>query len=427
MNNQLTVKDVAKKLNISIDTVRRWAKLGLIRCVRDKYNNRLFDCEDVQLALLQHSTPASSGGSNYFVLQAQPTLAKTLELFAGCGGTALGLENAGFQNVMLSEINGDACATLRHNRPHWVVREGDVRKISFEEYAGQIHLLQGGVPCQAFSYAGFSRGFEDTRGTLFFEFARAISECKPDAIMMENVRGLLTHDGGKTICTMAKTLMELGYVIAIKLLRAQFLDVAQKRERVVVIGFRKDIRCPILFPRQNHKILTLRDAISNCPESECAKYPASKARIMNLIPPGGYWKDLPIELQKEYLKGSFNLPGGKTGMARRLSWDEPSLTLTCSPAQKQTERCHPSETRPLSIREYARIQSFPDEWEFKGSVGSKYKQIGNAVPVNFAYHVGRAILASLGFATEKDVTEVTPIVKIPFDSEQILCEALKLT
>ena len=100
-------------------------------------------------------------------------------------------------------------------------------------------------------------------------------------------------------------------------------------------------------------------------------------------------------MQKEYMKGSFNLPGGKTGMARRLSWDEPSLTLTCAPAQKQTERCHPDETRPLTTREYARIQTFPDDWEFVGKMDSVYKQIGNAVPVNLAYAMGRALVRML--------------------------------
>jgi DNA (cytosine-5)-methyltransferase 1 len=94
--------------------------------------------------------------------------------------------------------------------------------------------------------------------------------------------------------------------------------------------------------------------------------------------------------------GSYHLGGGKTGMARRLSWSEPSLTLTCNPAQKQTERCHPKETRPLTVREYARIQTFPDEWEFAGSVSSQYKQIGNAVPVNLGYHVGLAARKILG-------------------------------
>ena len=117
---------------------------------------------------------------------------------------------------------------------------------------------------------------------------------------------------------------------------------------------------------------------------------------MELIPEGGYWRDLPEDLQKEFMGGSFHLGGGKTGMARRLAWSEPSLTLTCNPAQKQTERCHPKETRPLTVREYARIQTFPDEWEFVGSVSSQYKQIGNAVPVNLGYHVGLAARKILG-------------------------------
>ena len=116
---------------------------------------------------------------------------------------------------------------------------------------------------------------------------------------------------------------------------------------------------------------------------------------MELVPEGGYWRDLPEEIQKTYMGASYFLGGGKTGMARRLSWSEPSLTLTCNPAQKQTERCHPSETRPLNVREYARIQCFPDDWEFMGSQSSQYKQIGNAVPVNLGYHVGLAVRAML--------------------------------
>jgi DNA (cytosine-5)-methyltransferase 1 len=121
----------------------------------------------------------------------------------------------------------------------------------------------------------------------------------------------------------------------------------------------------------------------------------SQIRRLALVPPGGYWRDLPPKIQKEYMGGSFYLGGGKTGMARRLSWDEPSLTLTCSPAQKQTERCHPKYERPLTVREYARIQSFPDDWKFAGSIGHQYKQIGNAVPVNFGYHIAKCIQAML--------------------------------
>ena len=125
------------------------------------------------------------------------------------------------------------------------------------------------------------------------------------------------------------------------------------------------------------------------------KYPKRKAEILSKVPEGGDWRDLPEDLQKEYMKGSYNLPGGKTGMARRLSLDEPSLTLTCAPAQKQTERCHPTETRPLTVREYARIQTFPDNWDFAGSLSSQYKQIGNAVPVNLAKAMGHSLIRLL--------------------------------
>ena len=123
--------------------------------------------------------------------------------------------------------------------------------------------------------------------------------------------------------------------------------------------------------------------------------PKRKREIMSMIPPGGDWRELPLEIQKEYMKGSFHLSGGKTGMARRISWDEPCLTLTCAPAQKQTERCHPDETRPFTVREYARIQTFPDDWIFEGSMTSQYKQIGNAVPVNLAEEIGKSLVKAL--------------------------------
>ena len=117
--------------------------------------------------------------------------------------------------------------------------------------------------------------------------------------------------------------------------------------------------------------------------------------MLELVPPGGCWIDLPEEVQKEYMGKSFYSGGGKRGMARRISWDEPCLTLTTSPCQKQTERCHPDEVRPFTVREYARIQSFPDEWEFEGGITSKYKQIGNAVPVRVAEAVGREVIKAL--------------------------------
>ena len=326
----------------------------------------------------------------------------SIELFAGGGGLALGMEQAGFHHIMLNEFNHWACETLRLNRPEWNIIENDIHNISFKEYAGKVDFLSGGFPCQAFSYAGKQGGFEDARGTLFFEMARAISECRPKVFMGENVKGLTSHDNGKTIDVIKNTITELGYtLVEPKVIKAIMYKVPQKRERIILIAIRNDIADKVKFkyPAPYKRIVTLRDAffkgdLYDCdvPASEGQTYPKRKYEIMSMVPEGGDWRDLPEDIQREYLKGSFHLGGGKTGMARRLALDEPSLTLTCAPAMKQTERCHPIETRPLTIREYARIQTFPDDWKFAGKRDEQYKQIGNAVPVNLAQAIGRSII-----------------------------------
>lgn len=329
---------------------------------------------------------------------------KSIELFAGAGGMALGMEEAGFKTVALNEYDKDACVTLRQNRPKWNVIEGDVSEIDFRDYKN-IDFVAGGFPCQAFSYAGNKRGFDDTRGTLFFEFSRVVQETNPQVFLGENVRGLLSHDSGRTLTTMRNVISELGYtLLEPTVLKAMLYRVPQKRERLFLLAIRNDLvkYAKFKWPDPFNRVLTLRDALfdgelydCDVPESDGQVYSSRKAEILSHVPQGGFWRALPDDLQREYMKGSYFLGGGKTGMARRLSLDEPSLTLTCAPAQKQTERCHPTETRPLSIREYARIQTFPDDFEFSGSVSSQYKQIGNAVPVNLASALGRRIVALL--------------------------------
>lgn len=189
-----------------------------------------------------------------------------------------------------------------------------------------------------------------------------------------------------------------------RVLKAVKYMVPQKRERIILVAIRNDYAEKVEFrwPSPYHRIMTLRDAFykgdlydTDVPTSAGQTYPEKKKKVLDLVPQGGDWRDLPEEVAKEYMGGSYFLGGGKTGMARRLSLDEPSLTLTCAPAQKQTERCHPLETRPLTIREYARIQTFPDDWAFMGNGSSQYKQIGNAVPVNLAYAMGRALVRLL--------------------------------
>jgi len=329
-----------------------------------------------------------------------------VELFAGGGGLALGMEQAGFESVLLNEMDKHACNTLKHNRPDWNVVQGDISDIDFTTITEEVDVLTGGFPCQAFSYAGKSLGFEDTRGTLFYQMARAIKETKPKVFMAENVKALLTHDNGRTLETIKKVIEEIGYTLIVdpKVIKAIFYKVPQKRERLILVGVRNDLvnKAEFKWPSPYNRVMTLSDAFNkgelfdtDVAESAGQNYPKRKAEIMEEVPQGGYWRDLNDDLQREYMQGSYFLGGGKTGMARRLSMQEPSLTLTTSPAQKQTERCHPIQTRPLQSKEYARIQTFPDNWEFQGPLTAIYKQIGNAVPVNMAAALGRSLVRLL--------------------------------
>ncbi len=329
----------------------------------------------------------------------------SIELFAGAGGMALGMEKAGIEHLLLNDFDRYATETLKKNRPEWNVVYGDIAKIDFKPYKG-IDILTGGFPCQAFSYAGKKRGMEDTRGTLFYEFARALKESEPKVFLAENVKGLKSHDGGRTLETMVEVFKSMGYeVLTPTVLKGIHYQVPQKRERLFIVGIKKEYANKVTFqwPKASDKIYNLVDALKkgelfdcDVPLSDGQKYPEKKKKVLDLVPAGGYWRDLPLDIQKEYMMKSFYLGGGKTGIARRIAWDEPSLTLTCSPAQKQTERCHPDETRPFTVREYARIQTFPDDWEFEGSVTNQYKQIGNAVPVNLAFALGKSLVALLG-------------------------------
>lgn len=319
----------------------------------------------------------------------------TIELFAGAGGMALGLEQAGIHGLAYVEFNKDACKTLTHNRPQWNVICGDIHEVDFSPYLDKADIVSGGAPCQAFSYAGKKLGFEDTRGTLFHEFARCIQEVHPKMFLFENVKGLVSHDHGRTLETIINVFESLGYSVQYRILDASYYGVGQKRERMILIGTRNDLDISFSYPEPDKRQTTLAEALKNCPKSEGETYSERKRKVMELVPPGGCWIDLPENVAKAYMGNSYYSGGGRRGMARRISWEEPCLTLTTSPSQKQTERCHPDETRPFTVREYARIQSFPDDWEFCGTIAAKYKQIGNAVPVELARRIGVEIKKSI--------------------------------
>jgi len=398
----MTLSETSEYIGKSKETLRRWDKEGKLNAVREPMSNyrvyRKSEVDNLFSGFLEDNIKEEI--SNYVEPHNEYTV---LELFAGAGGLAVGMEKAGLKCVALNEIDKWACNTLRKNRPNWNVLEGDIKSFSFTEYENKVDIVTGGFPCQAFSYAGKKLGLADARGTLFYEFARVVKEVNPTICIGENVRGLLSHENGKTLQGMISILDEIGYnVVPVQVLKAINFNVPQKRERLILVGIRKDIQLKYEYPNPNKKVYNLKDALKkgelfdcDVPKSEGSKYPKSKTDVLDLVPQKGYWRDLPIDIQKEFMGGSFHLGGGKTGIARRIGWDEPCLTLTCSPAQKQTERCHPEETRPFTVREYARIQTFPDDWKFEGSVAQQYKQIGNAVPVNLGKEVGYSIVKFL--------------------------------
>ena len=203
------VHEASEMLQISADTIRRWEKKGLIKSKRNDNNHRIFNLDEIKRVQSKYLSTEPEG--RYKIHKSKKTEYTAIELFSGAGGLALGLENAGFNAKLLVEIDKNAVATLQANRPKWNAIQGDVTKIDFKEYRDKIDLVAGGFPCQAFSFAGNSKGFEDTRGTLFFDFARCVQEVRPKIALGENVKGLLKHDNGKTLSKMISVLDGLGY------------------------------------------------------------------------------------------------------------------------------------------------------------------------------------------------------------------------
>lgn len=339
----------------------------------------------------QQPIPSTDANTPVNPDQQSATPHTVIELCSGPGGLALGLENAGLHCELLVENNKDAAATLRRNRPEKNIIERDIRTVDFRDYEGKIDVVAGGYPCQSNSTAGNGKGLADPRGALVFELLRCVSEVRPKVVLIENVPRLKTIDEGRSLGAILDAIRDLGYRTTYRILHAEYHDVPQKRARLFIMAVRDELDIPILFPRQKSYVTPLGDVLVDVPQSEGKEYSAENRKWLELIPPGGNWKDLSPGNLREW-DGLSNLKeGGQGGLLRRMHRGKPCLTLTCSPSQNMTCRCHPDETRPFTVREYARIQTFPDSWEFVGSVTSIYRQIGNAVPVKLAYRLGMAI------------------------------------
>lgn len=350
---------------------------------------------------------------------------KAISLFSGAMGLDLGIEKAGIDIRLCVELNKQAASTI-HNNTEIPVIDRDITTIPYTELlevsglkAGEVDLVVGGPPCQAFSTAGARRGLDDFRGNVIIQYLRVVSELQPKYFILENVRGILSaklnavpdsykeYEGtkdlkGSVIRFLAKEFKKLGYTISFALFNAANYGVPQIRERVIIFGAKGNKRIPLPQPthselglNRTEKWVTLGDVIKDLPEPLESEYtPLSKRMLqyMPLVKEGENWTSLEPQVAKEAMGKAYELGGGKTGFLRRLSNNKPAPTLVTSPIMPATLICHPTELRPLSVKEYARVQQFPDNWVFSGKIADIYKQIGNAVPVGLGYMAGKQII-----------------------------------
>ena len=339
---------------------------------------------------------------------------KVISFFSGAMGLDLGLEAAGLNVVWGTDFNPKCVATMKANGRNGVL--ANIQELTPDqvmEQAGvaveETFLVCGGPPCQPFSTAGKREGINDPRGSLFMDYLRMIKGIRPRFFVMENVKGMLSapldkNDRSKGLArdVIVEEFNKLGYKVVFGLLDAVNYGAAQFRERFVILGSRdgEDIFLPIPTHFQFHQNPSMRwktfgEIVSGIDYStdEWIKLSPEREAVIKLVPEGGNWKSLPIEIQKTAMGGAFESEGGKVGFFRRLSTKEPSPTVVTSPVQKATMLCHPTENRPLSVKEYARIQGFPDDWKFAGSVSDKYLQIGNAVPIPLGKAIGEMFVS----------------------------------
>lgn len=350
-----------------------------------------------------------------------------VSLFSGGMGLDLGLESAGGRLLLANEIDKGAVATIRRNRPDVPVITSSVEELSGRQVLdaiglqrGELDLLCGGPPCQSFSVYGNRSGALDPRGRLIFEFARMVGELQPKTFIMENVRGLHSMPlvpkksaddvvgyehwmaaPGSLLNELVRTMRMHGYCVDVFLVNSVNYGAPQIRERMLILGNRFGMSNSLSEPMRSNRpgdelppFSTLRDVIGGKfadPMPELMNFSARKLRYLAMVPPGGNWRSLPIDIQKESMGKSWYLKGGRSATWRRLSWDFPSPTVVTMPNHASTSMCDPEEVRALTVGECAAIQEFPKEWQFVGTTAEKYRQIGNAVPVRLGFVAGQSI------------------------------------
>lgn len=349
-----------------------------------------------------------------------------ISLFSGGMGLDLGLDQAGFNLIACNEIDKSSVQTIKLNLPNLPVLDCSIEDISgklFREvsnFNSELDLVAGGPPCQSFSVYGNRNGVHDGRGKLIFEYLRLVKELNPKTFLMENVRGLHSMplippkfakevegcepwmtEKGSLLKEILKSFEEIGYRVDGFLVNSVNYGAPQIRERLILIGNRFNLEAD--FPKPTHSnrpednlppFRTLRDVIGegfNDPDSSLMNFSARKLHYLSMVPAGGNWRSLPIDIQKESMGKSWYLKGGRSATWRKLSWDFPSPTVVTMPNHASTSMCHPKELRALTLGECAAIQEFPTSWKLSGKTQDKYRQVGNAVPVRLGMVAGHCI------------------------------------
>ena len=323
-----------------------------------------------------------------------------VSLCSGAGGLDCGLEMAGAETKVFVEADPACRQTLALNFPGATIFD-DLNTVKPEQILtacpGGVDIMSAGLPCQSFSVGGKRKGVEDPRGRLMYSFLNLVSGVLPRAIIFENVIGIFTsmvNPNTSVIDFIKSKLQEMGYFVRAEKIDASKYGVPQKRRRVILLASQKAVP---RFPPPIDKVKTLGEAIADLElmPGECARFSEKTEYFMQQVPEGGHWRSLPTHLQQVAMGNVDITKPGSTAFYRRLSYDKPAPTLLTCPYQKKTLLCHPRQTRPLSVEEYRRIQTFPNHWKFFGNRTQKYRQLGNAVPVQLAYEIGKTVIADL--------------------------------
>ena len=416
-NNLLTAGEVAKKLKVTVQSVRLLIKNGMLNAERVG-NQWLTSIEDLNEYIEKNDVVIEPDDHERLSDDIPEIVA--LSFFSGAMGLDIGMKNGGIDALLACEFNKACRMTIAKNKPE-IGLIGDITDFTAEEIlkmakiqeGRKVDVIFGGPPCQAFSTAGNRKAFDDERGNVFLKYLSIISEIKPTYVVIENVRGLLSTPfkykdieepiKGGAMMIIHDKLKEIGYTVSFNLYNAAYFGAPQIRERVVIIGKLGGGKVSYLQPTHNEEGTdglkawrTLRDAFDdNLPmnvEHHFIEFPEKRLKYYRILKEGQYWKDLPLDLQKEALGKSFYLGGGKTGFLRRLSYSRPSPTLVTNPTMPATDLAHPTEDRPLSVEEYKSIQEFPESWKVCGGILDQYKQIGNAVPVKLGEAIAKTII-----------------------------------